>query len=101
MDSTERSDLDALPLRRRATTTEIAARAGVSRATVSYVLNAKRSAEYRCADQPGLSGVANCVGTTARGGKLDTAGVGIKTFTVDAEDVAGNRTAAHGRGRGR
>jgi hypothetical protein len=43
--------------------------------------------QYRCADEPGGSGLASCRATP-----LDTSSVGAKTFTVTATDNAGNTT---------
>ncbi len=43
---------------------------------------------YDCPD--GGSGTASCSGPVASGGKLDTASVGLHTFTVDAGDEVGN-----------
>ena len=47
-------------------------------------------ADYACEDQVGGTGVASCVGNVAHGSAIDTGSVGAKTFTVDAEDNAGN-----------
>jgi hypothetical protein len=54
----------------------------------NYLLNQAVAVNYSCSD--GGSGMANCTGTTANGGLLDTASVGSKTFTVSAADNAGN-----------
>jgi hypothetical protein len=49
------------------------------------------AADYACSD--GLSGVDTCVGSVARGGNIDTAFVGLKSFAVTATDKAGNWTS--------
>jgi hypothetical protein len=56
----------------------------------SYQLNQAVAASYACAD--GGSGVASCTGTVPSGGALDTASVGVKTFTVHATDQTGHTT---------
>lgn len=56
----------------------------------SYLLGSVVLADYDCADEAGGSGLASCVGTLADGAALDTATVGTGSFTVDAEDHAGN-----------
>ena len=48
------------------------------------------SADYGCADEPGGSGLATCVGTVATGANIDTAALGSHTFSVDAGDNSGN-----------
>ena len=48
-------------------------------------------AGYSCADQPGGSGVASCVGTVADGARIDTS-IGTHSFSVTAVDGAGNTT---------
>jgi hypothetical protein len=55
-----------------------------------YSLGEQVSADYSCADEPGGSGVATCAGTVADGAPIDTSSVGVKSFRVDATDVAGN-----------
>jgi hypothetical protein len=50
-------------------------------------------ADYSCQDEPGGSGLQSCVGNVASGSPIDTAGVGAKTFTVNAADNAGNTSA--------
>jgi lysophospholipase L1-like esterase len=47
-------------------------------------------ADYACADEAGGSGVATCVGTVGNGAAIDTATLGVHTFTVDATDNADN-----------
>jgi hypothetical protein len=54
----------------------------------NYLLNQVVSVQYTCTD--GGSGVANCAGTSANGGALDTTTVGTKSFTVNATDNVGN-----------
>jgi hypothetical protein len=55
-----------------------------------YLLNEVVLADYACQDEAGGSGLASCVGAVADGTQIDTATVGAKTFTVNAEDNAGN-----------
>jgi dipeptidyl aminopeptidase/acylaminoacyl peptidase len=50
-----------------------------------YGLGSSVSSVYRCADQPGGSGVASCSATP-----IDTSTLGSKTFRVTASDWAGN-----------
>jgi hypothetical protein len=50
------------------------------------------TADFACADETGGSGIASCVGSVAQGASIDTATAGVKTFTVDAADNAGNTT---------
>jgi hypothetical protein len=57
----------------------------------SYILNQPVTVSFNCTD--GGSGVGSCTGTTANGGQLNTASVGAKTFTVNANDNVGNSTA--------
>jgi hypothetical protein len=57
----------------------------------AYLLGASVSAAYRCADEPGGSGVLTCSATP-----IDTTNIGGKTFTVTASDNAGN-TASDSR----
>ncbi len=51
-------------------------------------------AAYACADEENGSGIAVCDGHVAAGGMLDTSTVGTHTFTVTAEDAAGNAASA-------
>jgi DNA/RNA endonuclease G (NUC1) len=53
-----------------------------------YLLNQIVSASYSCTD--GGSGMASCTGTVANLGAIDTSSVGVKTFVVNAADLAGN-----------
>jgi len=56
-----------------------------------YTLNQVVLADYTCEDdEPGGSGLASCVGDVPDGAAIDTASVGPNTFTVAAEDNAGN-----------
>ncbi len=57
-----------------------------------YKLDQLLAANYFCSD--GGSGVSVCDGTVDSGSNIDTASVGSKTFTMDAEDVAGNTVSA-------
>lgn len=62
-----------------------------------YTLNQAVQADYSCEDEPGGSGLASCVGTVPDGEYIDTSSVGARTFTVNAEDNAGNTASqAHG-----
>jgi WD40 repeat protein len=54
----------------------------------NYLLNQQVFANYSCGDS--MSGVATCIGSVANGSHVNTAGVGLKTFTVNATDLAGN-----------
>jgi streptogramin lyase len=56
----------------------------------TYILDEVVAADYTCADEPGGSGLASCVGTIASGDPIDTASVGSHTFEVDAADNEGN-----------
>jgi len=49
--------------------------------------------DFSCADEPGGSGLASCVGTTADGDELDTSELGNVSLTVTARDNAGNQRA--------
>jgi hypothetical protein len=63
-----------------------------------YKLGQRVLADYSCADEPGGSGVATCVGSVAVGAALDTSEVGPKRFQVRTADNAGNsasRTVAY------
>lgn len=62
-----------------------------SPAATSYVLNQAVTANYSCSDTG--SGVASCAGPVTNGSNIDTAPVGAKTFTVNASDVAGNKSS--------
>ncbi|HVL68544.1 MAG TPA: PxKF domain-containing protein [Vicinamibacterales bacterium] len=53
-----------------------------------YLLGASVAAAYSCADEQ--STVVRCSGPVASGALLDTSTVGSKSFTVVAEDAAGN-----------
>jgi hypothetical protein len=67
-------------------------------AGASYPEGEEVLADYSCSDEPNGSGVASCVGDVANGEVLDTSGVGARSFTVTATDVAGNsvsRTVAY------
>jgi hypothetical protein len=46
------------------------------------------TADYSCSD--GGSGSNSCVGSVSNGAAIDTASIGLKTFTVAATDNAGN-----------
>lgn len=55
-------------------------------------LNRTVAASYSCIDDQGAetSGIFSCTGTVAAGAALDTSSVGTKSFTIRAEDGAGN-----------
>lgn len=57
----------------------------------NYLLNQAMSVAFSCSD--GGSGVADCIGSTANGGALDTGSVGPKTFTLNSTDNVGNSAA--------
>ena len=56
----------------------------------SYLLGQAIAADYACADEAGGSGLAACTGPVENGAAIDTASVGLKTFTVNATDNASN-----------
>ncbi len=56
----------------------------------TYVLGESVYAAYSCTDEVGGSGVKSCSGTVPNGALLDTDSPGAKSFTVIAEDNAGN-----------
>jgi hypothetical protein len=56
-----------------------------------YPLNAVVIARYSCSDEPGGSGLARCDGTVDNGAPVPTDVPGDQTFTVLAEDNAGNQ----------
>jgi 5-hydroxyisourate hydrolase-like protein (transthyretin family) len=56
----------------------------------SYAHGQVVAAGYSCADEPGGSGLASCVGTLPSGGALDTSTAGSFSFSVTATDDAGN-----------
>jgi hypothetical protein len=58
-----------------------------------YVLNQMVLADYECEDEADGSGLASCIGEVPDGDAVDTSAVGSKTFTVNAEDNAGNGTS--------
>jgi len=55
----------------------------------TYILNQPVSANYGCTDS--LSGADTCAGPVVNGSNIDTAGLGAKSFTINATDRAGNR----------
>lgn len=63
-----------------------------SPAGINYLLNQAAAAQYACADAG--AGVAACKGTTASGALIDTATLGVKSFTVEATDRVGNTSRA-------
>lgn len=58
-----------------------------------YGLGQSVAADYSCADEPGGSGLATCVGSVPDGAGVDTSSVGQKTFEVEASDNAGNTSS--------
>lgn len=54
----------------------------------TYTLRQVVTASYTCSD--GGSGVARCAGPVASGASVDTASVGVKSFSVNATDNVGN-----------
>jgi hypothetical protein len=56
----------------------------------TYIKNQVVTADYSCADEPGGSGLASCVGSVDDGDPINTNIVGEHTFTVNAADNAGN-----------
>ena len=60
-------------------------------------LDAEVIANWQAADTPNGSGLAVAVGSVDSGKPLNTASVGRKTFTVIAEDTAGNQTVVRHR----
>jgi hypothetical protein len=57
-----------------------------------YALGEEVVASYECLDERGGSGVARCEGDVPSGEPVDTSEPGSYTFTVEAEDAAGNVT---------
>jgi len=57
----------------------------------TFTLNQQVFASYSCNDAGG-SGLKSCVGSVPNGSPLDTSSYGTKTFTLTAEDNAGNKT---------
>jgi pimeloyl-ACP methyl ester carboxylesterase len=56
-----------------------------------YTRGARVTANYGCTD--GISGVAACTGPVLSGAQIDTRRVGVRRFTVNATDRAGNTAA--------
>jgi hypothetical protein len=57
----------------------------------TYTAGQVVNAAYSCENAPGT--VASCVGTVANGAPIDTATLGVKTFTVTATGAEGNVTS--------
>jgi hypothetical protein len=57
--------------------------------TVGQAVNA----DFSCADDANGTGIASCSGTVPSGTAIDTASAGVKSFKVDARDVAGNASS--------
>ncbi|MGH3088542.1 MAG: Ig-like domain-containing protein, partial [Rubrobacteraceae bacterium] len=58
-----------------------------------YTLDQDVKADYTCNDEAGGSGLKSCAGPVANGAAIDTSSLGTKSFTVNAEDNAGNKSA--------
>ncbi len=58
----------------------------------SYNHGSTVAADYSCADETHGSGLDTCVGSVADGSNIDTSSYGSHTFTVTAQDKAGNQT---------
>lgn len=56
----------------------------------NYPLGSVQLASYSCDDGPSGSGVALCIGTVENGAPFDTSAVGFHSFSVEAQDWAGN-----------
>jgi len=56
----------------------------------TFVLDEQVNAAYSCGDAGG-SGLKSCAGSVPSGSPIDTSTFGTKTFTVEAEDNAGNK----------
>jgi hypothetical protein len=59
----------------------------------SYTLGSNVAADYSCADEADGSGLASCAGPVANSAAIDTSTIGQHTFTVNAEDNAGNKSS--------
>ena len=57
-----------------------------------YTLNQVVMADYKCEDEVGGSGLKSCSGPVDSGAAIDTSSSGTKSFTVNAEDNAGNKS---------
>jgi hypothetical protein len=55
-----------------------------------YLLNEVVLADYSCEDEADGSGLASCDGDVESGQPIDTSSVGVRSFTVNAADDAGN-----------
>jgi hypothetical protein len=58
-----------------------------------YLLGSSVTADYGCVDETGGTGLASCTGPVANGTAIAMAPVGVKTFTVEAADNAGNTSS--------
>lgn len=56
----------------------------------TYQQDESVTVSYSCADEENGSGIKSCMGTTENGSVLDTTTPGSYSFTVNAEDNAGN-----------
>lgn len=77
---------ESVTIKRDAVNPSIALNAPADGAT--YLLNQSVAADYSCDDN--LSGVALCAGPVPSGTAIDTSAEGSQSFTVNAEDNAGN-----------
>lgn len=53
-----------------------------------YLLNQNIQVDYSCSDD--ISGLESCIGLQEDGTNLDTSSVGVKSFTINSSDKAGN-----------
>ena len=56
----------------------------------TFRVGERAMASYSCTDDRFGTGIASCAGPVASGARIDTSSPGLKTFKVDASDVAGN-----------
>lgn len=85
---TPSSTLEAYTLGVDVAAPEIAVTSPANGAT--YFLGQSVIAQYSCDDEPDGSGIASCIGSVPVGNFIDTSSIGVKTFTINAEDNAGN-----------
>jgi hypothetical protein len=56
----------------------------------TFTTGQKVAADFGCTDEGSGSGIASGAGPAGSGAPIDTSSPGVKTFTVDATDAAGN-----------
>lgn len=61
--------------------------------STTYKIKSTVNASYICADETNGSGLKSCNGSVVNGAPIDTSTTGTKTFTVNAEDNAGNMSS--------